>query len=363
MSRARHVVQSGETLWGISEKTLGDGARWPRIWRYNNRRDVVRVTGRGIPDPDLIYPGQLLLIPVIPHHPVRSKHPHPSPPPSSAVAATSSGSSAAPAPSAGRGNGPLARQLPKIASPISIKYRLDDLKFPPIVQPGVVMEIRMTGDIVLMTQKAYPAVYVTQRREIELQVTSQANKAFNALVSDTRLIYDSRDGRLTYRSMLVTSSTTPNAPTTAVGVQFDSNSPVPKLRFEFRLPKLQGSIPPFNYNAIDVKLVVEMTLTPQGGGPTNTAQPLRAPAPQPVSNWAKVLGTGLLVVGGAIVVGTLVEDFFTVGAGADDDAPSFAAAGATVARGMQLLRGAAVVLPAAAPAAITISVSVSPSGR
>jgi hypothetical protein len=34
----------------------------------------------------------------------------------------------------------------------------------------------------------------------------------------------------------------------------------------------------------------------------------------------------LCVVGGLIIVGTLVEDFFTGGAGILDDAPSFAAA-------------------------------------
>jgi hypothetical protein len=356
----RHVVQPRETLWGIASKTLGDGARWPRIWRYNNRAAVVKVTKRGIPDPDLIYPGQVLLIPAIPTQPIRPKHPQAVAPPV-ATAPTPSGGGAPLGPTSSGGSGALGRRLPNIASPISIKYRLDDLKFPPIVQPGVVMEIRMTGDVVLMTQKAYPAVYVTQRREIEIQVTSQANKAFNSLVSDTRLIYDTRDGRLTYRSMLVMGSSTPNAPTSAVGVQFDSNSPIPKLRFEFRFPKLQGSIPPFNYAAVDVKVVVEMTVIPQGG-PGNTAQPLRAP--QPSTNWGKVFGTGLVVVGGAIVVGTLVEDFFTAGVGVADDAPSFAAAAASYARGIQLLRGAAVILPAAGTAAaVTLSVTVAPAGQ
>jgi hypothetical protein len=36
----------------------------------------------------------------------------------------------------------------------------------------------------------------------------------------------------------------------------------------------------------------------------------------------------LCVVGGLIIVGTLVEDSFTGGAGILDDAPSFASAGA-----------------------------------
>jgi LysM domain len=59
----RYIVQSGDNLWRIAAVTLGRGKEWPRIWRYNNRRDVVRITGRRIPNPDVIYVGQLLLIP------------------------------------------------------------------------------------------------------------------------------------------------------------------------------------------------------------------------------------------------------------------------------------------------------------
>jgi nucleoid-associated protein YgaU len=62
----RYVVAKGDNLWNIAEHHLGNGTQWPRIWRYNNRRDVRKLTGRGIPNPDLIYVGQLLLIPEIP---------------------------------------------------------------------------------------------------------------------------------------------------------------------------------------------------------------------------------------------------------------------------------------------------------
>jgi hypothetical protein len=249
--------------------------------------------------------------------------------------------------------------LPQVESPISIKYRLDDLKFPPIVQPGVIMEMRMTGDVLLMTKKTYPALYVTQRREIEAQVVNQANHAFGSLINDTRLIYDDKENKLTYRSMLVSQSNTPNTPAYAIGYQMDSNAPLPKLRFEIRFNKLEGSLPLFNYTALDVKLVVELTPkpeSPQGPSP----QPLRQP--ESSVDWNKALGVGLVVVAGLIVVGTLVEDFFTAGAGTVDDPASFAAAGATVTRGLQMLRAApAIVLPAAViPANLSLSVSVAP---
>ena len=49
-----YTVKSGDTLYAIAKKTLGDGGRWREI--YNNNVDVI---GK---DPNLIRPGQVLRI-------------------------------------------------------------------------------------------------------------------------------------------------------------------------------------------------------------------------------------------------------------------------------------------------------------
>ena len=49
-----HTVVKGDTLWKISEKTLGSGARYNEIFEAN--RPMLK-------DPDKIYPGQVLRIP------------------------------------------------------------------------------------------------------------------------------------------------------------------------------------------------------------------------------------------------------------------------------------------------------------
>ncbi|WP_310961351.1 LysM peptidoglycan-binding domain-containing protein [Nocardioides terrisoli] len=51
------VVEAGDTLSGIAESAYGDGEEWPRLYDANRGR---------ISDPDLIYPGQHLRIPVEP---------------------------------------------------------------------------------------------------------------------------------------------------------------------------------------------------------------------------------------------------------------------------------------------------------
>lgn len=49
-----HEVQKGDTLWAISEKTLGNGAHYEKIFEANRPM---------LSHPDKIYPGQKLRIP------------------------------------------------------------------------------------------------------------------------------------------------------------------------------------------------------------------------------------------------------------------------------------------------------------
>jgi LysM repeat protein len=49
-----YIVKKGDTLWDISQKELGDPFLWPKIWKENT----------GIANPDRIYPGQKIRIPL-----------------------------------------------------------------------------------------------------------------------------------------------------------------------------------------------------------------------------------------------------------------------------------------------------------
>lgn len=57
----QHTVVAGETLWDISEKNLGDGAQYPRI--FNASKGITQPDGQKLTDPDLIRPGWVLNIP------------------------------------------------------------------------------------------------------------------------------------------------------------------------------------------------------------------------------------------------------------------------------------------------------------
>jgi len=53
-SNGVHVVQSGDTLWAIAKKYYGDGSQYTKI--FNANKDKIK-------NPNLIYPGQQLVIP------------------------------------------------------------------------------------------------------------------------------------------------------------------------------------------------------------------------------------------------------------------------------------------------------------
>jgi DNA-binding SARP family transcriptional activator len=72
-----------DSLWRIADRNLGDGARWPEIYRLNRGR--LQPDGQRLLSPNLIYPGWRLTLPGHanpahrhgPHH----RHGHPTPPP------------------------------------------------------------------------------------------------------------------------------------------------------------------------------------------------------------------------------------------------------------------------------------------
>lgn len=49
-----YTVASGDTLWAIATRFMGNGARWPEIYEAN--KDLIK-------NPNMIYPGQTFVIP------------------------------------------------------------------------------------------------------------------------------------------------------------------------------------------------------------------------------------------------------------------------------------------------------------
>lgn len=50
----KYTVKKGDTLWSISQEELGDSFLWPKVWKANPE----------ISNPDRLYPGQIVKIPI-----------------------------------------------------------------------------------------------------------------------------------------------------------------------------------------------------------------------------------------------------------------------------------------------------------
>lgn len=68
ISYEQRTIVSGDTLWEIADETLGDGARYPEIFEAS--KDIAQPGGRTITDPNWIYPGETVNIPVVTTVPV-----------------------------------------------------------------------------------------------------------------------------------------------------------------------------------------------------------------------------------------------------------------------------------------------------
>lgn len=304
MRNVQHIVEEGDTLWDLSAKFLGDPLEWHRIYTYNNRPAVTRITGRGIIDPDLIYPGQKLLIPVLTG--------------GSGITNLKPKSGFRPKPVLAQPS-TLKELKTKTNVPFSIKYRLDDLPIIKSEAPGFSASIKLSGNVIVKLADMVPLGHVTNKG-MEASLKFKTDHALGQLLSDTYVGVD-LNNKITYRSMMVANSTTPTALSTAIGFAIASDKPVPVIRGEIRYPKLVGRINSDEYVAYNVKIVIEIEpKTPSTEGPEPGFRRITDPISFPVAKEA--INEGIkwgFITGAALLIGTIASDILTGGIGLADD--------------------------------------------
>jgi nucleoid-associated protein YgaU len=61
------LVNEGDTLWELAEKYLGDGKRWPELWKMNQDtiiNEQLKHVNSALSGPDLLFPGMNLDVPL-----------------------------------------------------------------------------------------------------------------------------------------------------------------------------------------------------------------------------------------------------------------------------------------------------------
>ncbi|HET6421148.1 MAG TPA: LysM domain-containing protein [Geobacteraceae bacterium] len=288
MSNQRYVVKNGDTLWNLADKFLGAPTEWPRLYAFNNEPEVVRITGRRIEDPDLIFAGQTLLLPILPG----LSRPKPAP---------SSGLRSLKQPAK------LKDKVQTTLVPFMVKYNLDDLL--PIVYEGPAFKatIRLSGDLVVSLANKVPLFYVTNKC-LEWSYKAQTDELVSQLISEPDLSWDRKTNKISYGCNFVTKSTTPNAPHSSIGIVVASDKPVPVLKAEICYPTLKGMINGSSYLAMNSKAVIEIEPRVK----TDLQKPVPDPIPLSVPLTSKV-GTWSIVGGTMYLVGCSIAIFFSRG--------------------------------------------------
>ena len=217
---------------------------------------------------------------------------------------------------------------------LKVAYQLEDIPAAEIRGPGFKATVKLWGRVVIGLGRNVPLTYVTNEG-LEATYKRETDTALGKLVSNTSVAYDASSNRISFKNTMIIESPFASAPKTAIGVKVASDKPVPVLVGEIIYPELGGRIGSNGYLAQSVKIVIEIepeapppVLRPV---PVQEPQPVRLPAPQPERDWIWYgIAAGAIVAATAIVVGTIVEDFVTLGAGVADDPASFAAAAAIV---------------------------------
>lgn len=348
-----YKVAKGDNLWKIAKTTLGSGSQWPRLWRYNNRKEVISATGKGIKDPDLIYIGQVLIIPRAPGSKLKSEGKEETPPQGLIDAREHpSSSDNIPTPK----EGVLAGLLKTASGLVSLAYELDieyerDLGF-------AIVKLKVTGNIAVVSDHKIPYTYVINKGEMQSKVESDIQHAFGKLTSETSAMYNPLTREVKLTSSLISQSKQRGVPLTKVAVELSPGSSIPKLIAEWNFQSMLGRIGGHSFAATEVKFAVEVTLRPPPPSQTIVLTPTanyERSAPGMSDEWTRVAGNALVTAGKLLIVATIIEDF-VFPAGVLDDPESFALSGAMISRGLSMSRA---IVPVAAARSISIAPALS----
>ena len=321
-----YIIKKGDTLWDLAGKYLNDPTRWPEIWHFNNQQysspDIKSKLkpSRYIDNPDLIFVGQQILIPVGDNRRQTIK----------------------PSPSE-TGNTPAKDRVRLIP----YKYELEKKVFETYLAGGFKATVTIKGAITIQSEKSIEWVEFN-KEGFEFKVAREYETPLNKLVSEYQLGINEKTKQIDFSCGVTINSKVPYATTYQSKVSINPLSGLPKYTTTISYPEVKGKLNEYFYTATGFSVTIE--IEKQGDiarripvpVPVTQPAPARTPSRNRGSDWAYAAGILLFVGAAVVVVATVAEDIVTAGAGVADDPASFAVAATMTERGLALLRGAQV---------------------
>jgi hypothetical protein len=327
-SSTPYIVKRGDTLWDLAGRYLNDSTRWPEIWHFNNNQyssPDIRAKfkpSRYIDNPDLIFVGQKILIPVGENRRQTIK----------------------PKPNE-KGNSPAKNK----ARLIPYKYELERKLFESFLPGGFKATITIKGAITIQSEKIVDWVEFN-REGFDVKVAREYQTPLNKLVSEYQLGINEKTKQIDFSCGVTTNSKAPYATKFQSKVSINPLTGMPKYTTTITYPEIKGKLNEYFYTATGYSVSIEI----EKQGNIARRVPVPVPVRQPVAvkapprnqspDWVYATGMLLLVGAAVVVVATVAEDIITMGAGTADDPASFALAATMTSRGLALLRGAKVAV-------------------
>ncbi|GAA3936829.1 LysM peptidoglycan-binding domain-containing protein [Litoribacillus peritrichatus] len=320
MFGTKYIVKAGDTLWDISSSKLGDPLKWPAIVELTNKefnnphlRQVYKPS-HFIKNPDLIFVGQTLLIPKT----ARSRPQID--------------------PTKGKKKACIACQAPTLSF---------DLSGPELTKTSgnVKVTMRFAGKLALKSEKSISPAEINKNGGVQTKLENKYKSAYGELTQSFDASFDPKSKRISFSTGLTSSATNlPNSPSTSAKLSVSPlGNPVATATFSF--PKLEGKHNGMQFTALDYQVDIEIEKLSDRS--RTASQPVVVPtsvqssSPENELDLWLVAGGSIVILGGAaVIIGTLVEDVLTAGAGVADDAPSFALAAGMFARGWAMINNA-----------------------
>lgn len=334
-----YIVKKGDTLWELAAKYLNDPNRWPEIWHFNNEQysapDIKSKLkpSHYIDNPDLIFVGQHILIPVGDNRRQVIKPIKP-----------------------GQGKTPAKNKVRLVP----YKFELGKKLFEAYLAGGFKAKVTIKGSITIQSEKSIGWLEFN-KDGFEVKVAREYETPLNQLVSEYNLGINEKTKQIDFSCGVTINAKTKYATKYLARVSIDPLSGLPKYITTITYPEIKGKLNSYFYVANG--FAVEIEITKEGDIARRIPVPVPVPAPAPVTShssaWSYTKGILYLVGVAVVVVASAADDIFLPGPGEADDAATFALAATMTQRGLALLRGAKVLVTrvgtAAAPAGMAVS--------
>lgn len=331
-----YQIKKGDTLWDIAAEQLGDPSAWPKLYAFNNQLDVIAAGARRIIDPDLIYAGATMRIPVMPGAPrpvSKNKKSSLSKTPMLNLSKSNTSAIMNPAPKIpspaklpGQATKPsnLKDQIPRIQMPVSFAY---DFKGDPIVidYGTFIARISQSGRVLINSGNPLPLTLVANGG-FETSSKQMAKTAFATLQTETKVSLNKDTLGITFSNKMINSATNIPGPKTQVGIQISKTTGIPVLKVSLNYDELKGQVGANNFVATNYKIEIEIEPKPPQLQPIPIQQPIPSPAPAPKIDWREVAHTattGALIIAGVVTLAYGASVVFS-GGGTSVGAPAYA---------------------------------------